>query len=142
MIKVVLDTNVYISGILFGGKSETIRRLAKEGKIVILVSEEILAELAGVLKRKFNWLDWQISELIEDIREFSTLVTPAYHLSIIKKDEQDNRFLECAIEGKAQYIISGDKHHLQSLKKYKGIEILSPDRFLARDRIKSMVKRF
>ena len=56
MIKVVLDTNVYISAILFGGKSETIRGLAKEGKIVILVSEEILAELAGVLKRKFNRL--------------------------------------------------------------------------------------
>ena len=140
MIKVVLDTNVYISGILFGGKSETIRRLAKEGKIVILVSEEILAELAGVLKRKFNWLDWQISELIEDIRAFATLVIPAFHLSIIKKDDQDNRFLECAIEGKAQYIVTVDKQHLQSLKKYKEIEILSPDRFLEVDRIKSMLK--
>ena len=140
MIKVVLNTNVYISGILFGGKSETIRRLAKEGKIVILVSEEILAELAGGLKRKFNWLDWQISELLEDIRAFATLVIPAFHLSIIKKDDQDNRFLECAIEGKAQYIVTGDKRHLQSLKKYKEIEILSPDRFLEVDRIKSMLK--
>ena len=140
MIKVVLDTNVYISGVLFGGKSETIRSLVKEGRIIILVSEEILAELAGVLKRKFNWLDWQISELIEDIRAFATLVTPAFHLSIIKKDDQDNRFLECAIEGKAKYIVSGDKRHLQSLKKYKEIEILSPDRFLEMDHIKSMLK--
>jgi putative PIN family toxin of toxin-antitoxin system len=139
MIKVVLDTNVYISDVLFGGKSETIRSLAKEGKIVILISEEILAELAGVLKRKFNWLDWQISELIEDIRAFASLVTPAFHLSIIKKDDQDNRFLECAIERKAQYIVSGDKRHLQGLKKYKGIEILSPDRFLEVDKIKSML---
>jgi putative PIN family toxin of toxin-antitoxin system len=136
MIKVVLDTNVYISGVLFGGKSETIRSLAKEGKIVILVSEEILAELAGVLKRKFNWFDWQISELIEDIRAFATLVTPLFHLSIIKKDDQDNRFLECAIEGKAQYIVSGDKRDIQGLKKYKGIEFLSPDRFLEADRIR------
>jgi putative PIN family toxin of toxin-antitoxin system len=139
MIKVVLDTNVYISGVLFGGKSETIRKLAKEGKIVILVSEEILAELAGVLKRKFNWLDWQISELIEDIRAFATLVIPSFHLSIIKKDDQDNRFLECAIEGNAQYIVSGDKRHLQNLRKYKEIEILSPDQFLEVDRIKSML---
>ena len=107
---------------------------------IILVSEEILAELAGVLKRKFNWLDWQISELIEDIRAFATLVTPAFHLSIIKQDNQDNRFLECAIEGKAQYIVTGDKRHLQSLKKYKEIEILSPDRFLEMDKIKSMLK--
>ena len=140
MIKAVLDTNVYISAILFDGKSEIIRGLAKEGKIVILISEEILAELAGVLKRKFKWLDWQISELIEDIRAFATLVTPAFHLSIITKDDQDNRFLECAIEGKAQYIVSGDKRHLQSLKKYKEIEILSPDRFLEVDNIKSMLK--
>lgn len=140
MIKVVLDTNVYISGVLFGGKAERIRSLAREGKIAILVSEEILAELAGVLKRKFNWLDWQIAELIEDIRAFATLVTPAFHVSIIKEDDQDNRFLECAIEGKAQYIISGDKRHLQSLRTYKKIEIVSPDRFLKADRIKSMLE--
>jgi predicted nucleic acid-binding protein len=60
MIKAVADTNVYISAILFGGKSETVRKLAREGEVELLISESILAEIAGVLKRKFNWLDWQI----------------------------------------------------------------------------------
>ena len=52
MIKVVADTNVYISAILFGGNSEEIRKLAREGEIELLISENIIAEIAGVLKRK------------------------------------------------------------------------------------------
>jgi len=139
MTKVVLDTNVYISAVLFGGKPEIIRSVARDGKIIVLVSEEILAELAGILRKKFNWFDWQISEVIEDIRTFTTLVTPRSHVSIIKKDKQDNRILECASEGEAHYIISGDKHHLQILKKYKEIEILSPDTFLEIDAIKTIL---
>ena len=75
MIKVVADTNVYISAVLFGGKPEQIRELAREGRIELLISENILAEIAGVLKRKFDWFDWQISELVEDIRSITTLVT-------------------------------------------------------------------
>jgi putative PIN family toxin of toxin-antitoxin system len=130
MIKVVVDTNVYISAILFGGNSEEIRKLAREGKIELLISENIIAEIAGVLKRKFNWSDWQISEVIKDIKSITTLITPILTLSAIKKDEPDNRVLECAIEGKAEYIISGDVHHLQPLKEYQGIKILSPAQFL------------
>ena len=130
MIKVAADTNVYISAILFGGKSEKIRKLAREGEVELLVSETILAEIAGVLKRKFNWSDWQISEVIKDIRAITTLITPAVTLSVIKEDEPDNRILECATEGKAQYIISGDEHHLQPLKEYQGIKIVSPAQFL------------
>jgi putative PIN family toxin of toxin-antitoxin system len=130
MIKVAADTNVYISAILFGGKSEEIRKLAREGEVELLISETILAEIAGVLKRKFNWSDWQISEVIKDIRAITTLITPTVTLSVIKEDEPDNRVLECAIEGKAQYIISGDEHDLQPLKEYQGIKIVSPAQFL------------
>ncbi len=130
MIKVVADTNVYISAILFGGKPEEIRKLARESKIEIFTSEIILTEIAGVLKRKFSWSDWQISEVIKDIRSITTLITPTSTLSVIKEDEPDNRVLECATEAKAQYIISGDEHHLQPLKEYQGIKILSPAQFL------------
>ena len=102
MIRVVADTNIYISAILFGGKPEEIRKLARQGTIELLVSETILAEIAGVLKRKFGWSDWQISEVIKDIRSITTLITPVSALSVIKEDEPDNRVLECAAEGKAQ----------------------------------------
>jgi putative PIN family toxin of toxin-antitoxin system len=130
MIRVVADTNVYISAIVFGGNPEEIRRLAREDKIELMVSENILAEISGVLKRKFEWSDWQISEVIKDIREFTTLITPSITLSVIKEDKQDNRVLECAVEGNAQYVISGDEHHLQPLEEYQGIIILSPAQFL------------
>ena len=130
MIKAVADTNVYISTILFGGKSEAVRTLAREGNVELLISESILAEIAGVLKRKFHWLDWRISEVMRDIRAITTLITPAFTLSFIKEDEPDNRVLECAVEGQAGYIVSGDEHHLQPLKEYKGITILSPTQFL------------
>ncbi len=130
MIKVAADTNVYISAILFGGKPEEIRESAREGEVELLISETILAEIAGVLKKKFDWSDWQISEVIKDIRAITTLITPTSTLSVIKEDEPDNRVLECATEGKAQYIISGDEHHLQPLKEYQGIKILSPAQFI------------
>lgn len=115
MIQAVADTNVYISAILFGGRPEEIRSAAKEGKIELLVSEIILAEIAGVLKRKFHFSDWQISEVIKEFRDFTTLVTPTRTLSVITNDEPDNRVLECAVEGDAQYVISGDERHLQPL---------------------------
>jgi len=129
-VKVVLDTNVYISAVLFGRKLEEIRRLSQEGKIELLVSEAIIAEVAEVLRRKFDWESWQISQIINEMRETTTLVIPNQTLSVIEKDEDDNRILECAVEGKAQYIISGDKSHLLPLKEYQGIKILSPDQFL------------
>ena len=128
-VKVVLDTNVYISAILFAGKPERIRKLSKEGKIEVFISEVVIAEIAEVLRRIFDWENWRISQTIDEIREIATLVTPRRTLSIIKEDEDDNRILECAAEGKVQYVVSGDKH-LLFLEKYEGIEILSPAQFL------------
>ena len=129
MYKVVLDTNVYISAILFGGKPEIIRKLSKEKKIEVLVSEEIISEIVGVLKQKFKWGKWDLDQLVEEIRELYTLIVTSHDISIIR-DDTDNRIVECAIEGNAQYIISGDKRHLLPLKEYKGIKILTPNEFL------------
>ena len=129
-LKVVLDTNIYISAILFGGNPERIRKLSKEKELEILISEAIIAEIAEVLRKKFNWESWQISQIIDEIRESATLIIPNQTLSITKGDEDDNRILECAVEGKVQYIVSGDKQHLLPLKEYQGVKILSPSEFL------------
>jgi len=130
MLKIVADTNIYISAILFKGKPEKIRDLAREKKIELLISETILAEIAGILKRKFNWLDWQISQTIESLKAITTLITPRCTLKVIKEHDADNRILECAVEGKAQYIVSGDKRHLLPLGEYQGIKILPLTEFL------------
>jgi len=130
MKRIVLDANIYISAILFGGKPEKVLDLARKGRIEILISEAILAQIIRVLKKKFGWADWQISEIVEEIRAITILVIPKQILKVIKEKNSDNRILECAIEGKSQYIISGDEHHLLPLRKYRGIKILSPAEFL------------
>ena len=130
MLRIVLDTNVYISAILFGGKPEKIRSLSRDGEIEFLVSEAIILEIADVLRRKFNWESWQISLVIDEVRESATLIIPRQSVSVIQEDEADNRVLECALEGNAEYIISGDKRHLLQMARYGEIEILSPDEFL------------
>jgi len=130
LLRVVADTNIYISAILFGGKPGEIENLARQKKIELLISESILDELAGVFKTKFDWPDWQISEIVESLWAITTLVVPRQTLKAIKAHDPDNRILECALEGEAQYIVSGDEHHLLPLKEYHGIIILSPADFL------------
>ena len=131
-VKAVIDTNVYISAVLFGGNSEKIIEAGRDGQIELLVSPHIITEIADVLRRKFNWSHLQISEVMNDVRDTAVIVTPAESVRVIKADQSDNRILECAVEGRADYIISGDIKHLQSLKEFKGISILSPAEFVKR----------
>jgi len=129
--RVVLDTNIYLSAILFGGPPEEVLDLGRSRVIEILVSPPILNELAKVLGEKFGWSKERIEETIAEIKENTTLIEPAVELSVIKTRQKDNRILECAVEGNADYIVSGDKKHIQPLKEYQGIKILSAADFLA-----------
>jgi putative PIN family toxin of toxin-antitoxin system len=126
--KVVLDTNVIVSGLNFSGKERKILDLIWEGEIELYISPFILEETAGVLQRKFDWEKEEAQSSIKKIK--ASLVKPIRQVSIIKERKSDNRILECAIEGKVQYLISGDKRHLLPLKEYQGIRILSPAEFL------------
>jgi predicted nucleic acid-binding protein len=72
----------------------------------------------------------QSKNTIEKIRAKAILVHPKNKVSVIKEKDDDNRILECAIEGRAQYLISGDRKHLLPVKEYQGIKILSPTEFL------------
>lgn len=118
MLKIVLDTKVYISGILFSGKPREILNLAREGKIEILISEKNIDEIERVLGLKFKRTTFEIFLILTGIRNITTFVSPILKVSEIKGDEQDNRVLECAIEGKANCIVSGDKHLLKHDQKY------------------------
>ncbi|MCR4420356.1 MAG: putative toxin-antitoxin system toxin component, PIN family [Clostridia bacterium] len=130
VVKVVLDTNVYISAILFGGKPERIISMARSSEIELLISPDILAEVARVLRAKFAWTDEQIRVTLAEITSITTLITPKIALKVIAEDKADNMFLACALAGGAEYVVSGDTRHLQPLKEYQGIRILSPAEFL------------
>jgi putative PIN family toxin of toxin-antitoxin system len=128
--KVVIDTNVFVSGLSFKGKPREVLDLIWRGDIEACISSFILKELEKTLKKDFSWDRDQIKHTIEKIKAKTILIQPKNKVSVIKENDDDNRILECAIEGKVQYLISGDRKHLLPLKEYQGIKILSPAEFL------------
>lgn len=128
-MKAVIDTNIFISGIFWKGSPNKVLELWKEGKFTNITSVKIVEEINRVL----NDFDIKLSE--ELIREWidlivsnSTVVETKEEVKVVR-DETDNIFIEAAIAGNAEYIISGD-HDLQTMKKYRGIKIVSPAEFL------------
>lgn len=131
-MRVVLDTNAVVSALLFSGGSSKLVSLWQNGLITPLLSRAILDEYLPVLSYpKFELSEMEIKELIqEELLPFTELVRPKRRLRVVRRDPSDNRFLECAVAGKASVIISGDKN-LLSLGRYRKVRIQSPAQFLA-----------
>lgn len=125
-MKVVFDTNVLVSGILFGGPPRQLLQLTARGVITAYTSAELFAELEAVLRRrKFGLAPAQISQILHVVSESFEIVVPSTRLNVIKVDPDDNRVLEAAIAAQAQVIVSGDSDLLE-LGSYKGVPILTP----------------
>jgi len=127
--RVVVDTNVLISS-LWGGNPKKIIDLWKEEKIILCISRPILFEYLEVISR-FNPTKAEGRDLLLILTKRRSLevVNPQQTLSVIKEDPDDNMFLDCAIEARANFIITGDNHLLE-LKDFRGIKILSPNSFM------------
>jgi len=129
MLRVVFDTNVFISALISpGSKAEEAYLLAIERKVELYTSLAILAETAGKLKDKFQWEDDKIVAAVKHISRCTTVVKPEVKLQILA-DATDNRILECAKEAEALLIVTGDKH-LLGLKEFEGIAITRIGGFL------------
>jgi len=128
-LKVVIDTSVLIAS-LWNTRSRSLMDLWKEEKVTFCASEVILKEYLYILPR-FALFRKETEKLLSlfKAKKNIKMVTPMRRLEIIKEDPADNKFLECAIEAKADYIISADKH-LRSLGEYEGIKIVSSGSFL------------
>ena len=127
---VVLDTNVIISAILFGGPPKRVLEYVICGTIKMAISLDILREVQDVLSRpKFGFPSEASAEIIRELQEISTLTYPTKTLNVVQTDPDDNRIIECAVESKASVIISGDSG-LLNLGEYEKIRILSPVGFL------------
>ena len=125
MLRIVFDSNVYISALLFKGIPGKILEMAHKDKIVLIVSEEIITETVRILEDKFKWPRHNIDKFKTRLSDISENIKPGIKLDIIKERESDNRILECAVSGDANLIVSGDKHLLK-LKSYKNIPIVRP----------------
>ena len=126
--KVILDTNILISGIGFGGKPREILNLILDDKIETITSPILLAELEDIINKKFPKLAYSFALINRQIKDKFKIVNPKKSL-LVARDEDDNRVLEAALEGGCSYIITGDKD-LLDLKTFKNIKILTPDTFL------------
>src|SRR5579864_4372416 len=115
-LKVVLDTNIYIAAFEFPkGKNAVLWLAARTGRYRLIVSPTIIRETARVLRFDFGWEDDRVQQIIRRVAEVAKVVTPHVPVHALTTDPDDNRILECALDGKADLIVSND-HHLLDLK--------------------------
>ncbi len=126
MIRLVIDTNVFVSA-LISTRSIPALLLDEAGKkYSLFISKEILGEVEDVISRKkFGFTKQKISSAMEAILSFSEIINPEIKVDVIKSDPDDNKILECAIACRASYIVSGDSHLLE-LREYGSIKIINP----------------
>lgn len=127
--RIVLDTNILISALVYGGKPEQIYNLVLDKQIVAIISPILLSESTEILIKKFKFELGRIKQLEKITKNNFAMVNPSKIITLVR-DEDDNRVLEAALEGKCSYIITGDRD-LLDLKIFKNIKILTPDVFLS-----------
>jgi putative PIN family toxin of toxin-antitoxin system len=128
--RVVVDSNVLVSALQFGGKPMALLTLAEDGQIDLAISEAIPDETLGVLKVKFQNTPEQLADREAYVRAITSIVAPSETVAVIQADPTDDRILECAIAADAEVIVSGDRH-LLALGNFRGIGIQRPADFLA-----------
>ena len=133
MLKVVLDTNVIVSGVISqAGQPSRLLGAFEEGKFQLLISREILKEIAEVLTRpkirKYGITPEKIEKILRTLLKYS-LITPGKFKAAFPRDPADEIFLACAEEGQADYLVTGDSALLR-LGSYKDCRIISISAFL------------
>jgi len=137
-VKIVFDTNVYISGLLFkGGIPSRLLELAQDQIFDLSISPDIRDELNRVLEVKFKLSLHERDILLRWLEKRGKIVYPKNKIDLVKSCEPDNRILECALEARADFIVTGDKKDLLSLKHPFEFKIISPGHYFRNVLIKS-----
>jgi putative PIN family toxin of toxin-antitoxin system len=129
MTRAVPDTNIWVSSILWRGNPYRIRKLGEKREVVLITSLAILAEITRVLREYFDLSDEEAYEWHQRIGANTEVVRPTHLVNAVPDDPDDNKFVECALEGRAQYIISRDDDLLR-LGRYEDILIVDDGEFL------------
>jgi len=129
--RVVFDTNIWISGLLWRGKPYQCLLLARARVVQHVYCQAIAAELSRKLRQVFGFSENHIRAVLYDLRRISENVEITGDLHTVAKDPDDDKFVECALLAGASVIVSGD-HHLLELGEHEGIQILSAAEFIAR----------
>jgi putative PIN family toxin of toxin-antitoxin system len=131
--RITLDTNVLISSLIAaGGSADQVVQFVRDGEVEMVLSQFILDELTRVLMQKFELPPKSVQKAVQRFQRLATIVEPILTIDIIKEKENDNRILECAVTGKVDYLVTGDKRHILPLGSIQGIPIVSVSEFLLR----------
>lgn len=123
-MKVVFDTNILVSALVFpGGRGEAALQRIIEERDRLVISQPIIDELLGILGRKFSRDREELAHVAVFLAELGAMVKPRQRLQVVA-DEPDNRILECAVTGRADVIVTGDKALLE-LGEHDGVKIIS-----------------
>ncbi len=134
MHKVVIDTNVLISGIIQrSGFPFKVVKMWEDETLVLVTSSSTIEEAGRVLnypkiRERYKLTDEDINRTITNLLRYSIIVDDPPEINVIKEDPEDNKILATALAGKADYIISGDAH-LLNLRSFRGVEMVTPKRF-------------
>jgi putative PIN family toxin of toxin-antitoxin system len=127
---VVLDTNVLVSALIFGGSPREILEMIVAGVVDCSLSSAVLDELRDVLQRpKFGFSLRQAMSVVDELCGVCQVVKPRKKVGVVKADPDGNRVIECALEAKADFIVTGDTHLLE-LGSHAGTRVLNPADFL------------
>lgn len=126
--RIVIDTNILISALVYGGKPRDLLELVIIRQIAGITSLFLLAELVETLTRKFNFSPQKVYQIERKIRKSFKFVRPNKILEVVR-DKDDNRVLEAAVEGECDYIVTGDRD-LLDLGRYEKIKIVTSVQFL------------
>lgn len=129
MVRIVIDTNVIISALVFGGAPRSVLDLAAAGLCECCFSQPIRDEVKRVLIHKFGWAEVRAEAALTTLSSWFIEIKPTGQLSVVKEDPDDDRILECAVAAGAKLIISGDRHLLLP-GDFQSIRIMTVREFL------------
>jgi len=130
-MRAVLDTNVLISSVISTGTPHNVVVAGFEGEYQLIVSVATLTEFRETLLKypdRFHMNETKIQQEVETVRYFAEFVTPTEDITAVAADPDDDKFLEAAVAGDVDYLVSGDQH-LLDLDSFRGIEIVTPRTF-------------
>ena len=128
MIRVLPDTNIIISSVFWRGNPYEVVRRGILGGYKLVISAEILDEVVDKLRNKFQFPEESIQELIDILMTYCHIVEVTSKFDVVR-DKKDNKIIECAFDGKVDYIVTGDPD-LLVLKNFRGIKIVKAKEFL------------
>jgi putative PIN family toxin of toxin-antitoxin system len=128
-VRVVFDTNIFISALIIqGSQAEAAILKILKGTDTLIISREIISEILSVLSAKFSREKEELARVAVNLADLSEMVYPTEKINILR-DVPDNRILECALSGNADVIVTGDKEMLK-LQEYKGTRIITLREYL------------